>query len=185
MINMCIKENRGIVCWPVLVHRPVEHKTKRASSYHHSFHHHHHHIIILNIITNMWVATYLDRQSLNDVTKIWPKPIPRLFSIPNFPKPWLFFWDEIFRNGNRYFFPGPNSSKPKPKPSRNWQKFWNREVSKPKCQSLPPIYHRHEGPDFNKASHILVDLPSAQIQIQKKHNHQNTNTKPPIFSLTR
>ena len=48
MINMRGKENRGIVCWPVLVHRPVEHKTKRASSYHHHFHHHHHHYIINN-----------------------------------------------------------------------------------------------------------------------------------------
>ena len=34
------------------------------------------------------------------------------------------------------FFPIPNFPKPKPIPSKNWQKFRNREVSKPKCQSL-------------------------------------------------
>ena len=40
------------------------------------------------------------------------------------------------------FFPIPNFPKPKPIPSKNWQKFRNREVSKPKCQSLPPPYRR-------------------------------------------
>ena len=34
------------------------------------------------------------------------------------------------------YFPRPNSLKSKPKPSKNWQKSRNREVSKPKCQSL-------------------------------------------------
>ena len=56
------------------------------------------------------------------------------------------FRDQIFRN--RDFFPRPNFFEtetetffpkpnfPKPKPSKIWQKFRNREVSKPKCQSL-------------------------------------------------
>ena len=57
-----------------------------------------------------------------------------------------FFQDQIFPNRNQYFFLRPNFPKPrlffqrpnfpKPKPSKNWQKFRNREVSKPKCQSL-------------------------------------------------
>ena len=60
------------------------------------------------------------------------------------------FRDQIFRNRDRdffprpnffeteteTFFPKPNFPKPKPKPSKIWQKFRNREVSKPKCQSL-------------------------------------------------
>ena len=60
------------------------------------------------------------------------------------------FRDQIFRNRDRDFFPRPNFfetetetlfpkpnfPKPKPKPSKIWQKFRNREVSKPKCQSL-------------------------------------------------
>ena len=70
------------------------------------------------------------------IPKFWPKPKPRLFS----------------QNQNRDFFPRPNFSKPKPrlffrnqifpkpKPSKIWQKFRNREVSKPKCQSLPTSY---------------------------------------------
>ena len=63
------------------------------------------------------------------------------------------FRDQIFRNRNRDFFPRPNFFetetetfypkpnflKPKLKPSKNWQKFRNREVSKPKCQSLAAI----------------------------------------------
>ena len=53
----------------------------------------------------------------------FPKPKPRLSSETNF------FW-----NRHRDFFP-----KPKPKPSKIWQKFWNREVSKLKCQSLATI----------------------------------------------
>ena len=85
---------------------------------------------------------------LNDNTKIltetntetcfpilnFPKPI--FFSRPNSPKPKPLFLlrDQIFRNQNRDFFPIPNS--PKPKPSKHWQKFRNREVSKPKRQSL-------------------------------------------------
>ena len=58
------------------------------------------------------------------------------------------FRDQIFRNRDRDFFPRPNFFEtetetffpkpnfPKPKPSKIWQKFRNREVSKPKCQSL-------------------------------------------------
>ena len=79
-----------------------------------------------------------------------------------FPKPILFFRDQISQNRNQDFFPRPNFSEtknktffprpnfskpkprlffpkpnfPKPKPSKIWQKFRNREVSKPKCQSL-------------------------------------------------
>ena len=66
------------------------------------------------------------------------------------------FRDQIFRNRDRDFFPRPNFFEtetetffpkpnfPKPKPSKIWQKFRNREVSKPKCQSLLSIrkYHR-------------------------------------------
>ena len=47
-----------------------------------------------------------------------------------FPRP-IFFETE-----SETFFPKPNFPKPKPKPSKIWQKFRNREVSKPKCQSL-------------------------------------------------
>ena len=60
------------------------------------------------------------------------------------------FRDQIFRNRDRdfltrpnffeteteTFFTKPNFLKPKPKPSKIWKKFRNREVSKPKCQSL-------------------------------------------------
>ena len=53
--------------------------------------------------------------------KFWPKP-----------KTKTFFWDQIFQKQS--FFPRPNFLKPKP--SKNWQKFRNQEVSKPKCQSL-------------------------------------------------
>ena len=47
-----------------------------------------------------------------------------------------FFSDTKFsETDTETFFPIPNF--PKPKPSKNWQKFRNQEVSKPKCQSLP------------------------------------------------
>ena len=87
------------------------------------------------------------------------------FSRPNFPKPKLFsetkfsetetetfFRDQLFRNRNRDFFPIPNFPKPKPRlfvqnqilrnPLKNWQKSRNREVSKPKCQSLVQAFWR-------------------------------------------
>ena len=96
----------------------------------------------------------------------FPKPRPRLFSETKFfrnrnrdffsetkfskTETETFFRDQIFRNRDRDFFrdqifletetetlfPKPNFPKPKPKPSKIWQKFRNREVSKPKCQSL-------------------------------------------------
>ena len=48
-----------------------------------------------------------------------------------------FFSDTKFsETDTETFFPIPNFPKPKPIPSKNWQKFRNREVSKPKCQSL-------------------------------------------------
>ena len=94
--------------------------------------------------------------SLNDDTKILTKTDTETFfqdQIFPKPKPILFFRDQIFRN--RDFFPTPNIPKPrpnffetetetflpkqnfaKPKPSKKWQKFRNREVSKPKSQSL-------------------------------------------------
>ena len=59
-----------------------------------------------------------------------------------------FFRNQIFRNRDRDFFPRPNFletetetffPKPKPKPSKIGQKFRNREVSKPKCQSLAGV----------------------------------------------
>ena len=64
------------------------------------------------------------------------------------------FRDQIFRNRDRNFFsetkfsetetktffPKPNF--PEPKPSKIWQKFRNREVSKPKCQSLLVLQRR-------------------------------------------
>ena len=76
----------------------------------------------------------------SNVLVIWIFSFPR----PNFPKPRLFSETKFFRNQNRDFFPKPNF--PKPKPSNIWQKFRNREVSKPKCQSLllaihPPMDH--------------------------------------------
>ena len=64
------------------------------------------------------------------------------------------FRDQIFRNRDFFprpiffetetetFFPKPNFLIPKPKPSKNWQKFRNREVSKPKCQSLLYTFSR-------------------------------------------
>ena len=60
----------------------------------------------------------------------------------------IFLRYQIFRNRDFFprpnfsetetdtFLPRPNFPKPKPKPSKIWQKFRNREVSKPKCQSL-------------------------------------------------
>ena len=70
------------------------------------------------------------------------------FPRPSFPKqkPRLFFRDQILRDQTETFFPKPNFPKPKSRPdspkrvlpSKNWQKSQNREVSKPKCQSLPP-----------------------------------------------
>ena len=80
----------------------------------------------------------------------FPKPKPRLFSKtkffrnrdffqkPNFlkPKPRLFPRPNFSETKTETFFPRPNFPKPKLKPSKNWQKFQNREVSKPKCQSL-------------------------------------------------
>merc|ERR1712130_447098 len=72
--------------------------------------------------------------------------------IPNFPKPILFsipkisetdtdtFFDtKIFRNRYRYFYRYQNFPKPIPIPLKKIKKFRNREVSKPKCQSLPQI----------------------------------------------
>ena len=63
---------------------------------------------------------------------------------------WFFFFSEtkFFRNQNRDFFLKPNF--PKPKPSKIWQKFRNREVSKPKCQSLPR--GNKNGPQGNKTA---------------------------------
>ena len=90
--------------------------------------------------------------------QIFPKPKPRLFFRTKFSETETetFFIDQIFWNRNRYFFfmtkfletetffPRPNF--PKPKPSKNWQKFRNREVSKPKCQSLLAYTHmKHPG----------------------------------------
>ena len=80
----------------------------------------------------------------------FPKPKPRLFSKtkffrnrdffqkPNFlkPKPRLFPRPNFSETKTETFFPRPNFPKPKLKPSKNWQKFQNREVLKPKCQSL-------------------------------------------------
>ena len=68
--------------------------------------------------------------------QIFPKR--SLFPKPNFPKPKprLFSETKFFETKTETFFPRPNFPKPKLKPSKNWQKFWNREVSKPKCQSL-------------------------------------------------
>ena len=45
-----------------------------------------------------------------------------------------FLRDQILRNRN--FFPRPNFQKWNPKPSKIKQKSRNREISKPKCQSL-------------------------------------------------
>merc|ERR1719470_473069 len=48
-----------------------------------------------------------------------------------------FFSDTKFsETDTETFFPIPNFPKPIPIPSKNCQKFRNREVSKPKCQSL-------------------------------------------------
>ena len=114
--------------------------------------------------------------ALNDDTKILTKTdTETFFTIPNFPKPRLFsdtkfsetetffryeifpkpklilfFRDQIFRYRNRDFFP-----KPKPKPSNIWQKFRNREVSKPKCQSL---LMRFEGTNYDVFSSSLIPV---------------------------
>ena len=79
------------------------------------------------------------------IPKFWPKPIPRLF-----------LWYQIFRNRNwdffprpnffetetdtflprpnfsetETFFPRPNFSKPKPKPSKIWQKSRDRDLNR-------------------------------------------------------
>ena len=61
--------------------------------------------------------------------------------MPNFLKPKLrlFSETEFSETKTNTFFPRPNSPKPKPKPTKNWKKSRIREVSKPKCQSLPTI----------------------------------------------
>ena len=80
--------------------------------------------------------------------QIFPIPKPRLF-FPK-PKPILFPKTKFFRYRNRDFFP-----KPKPKPSNIWQKFRNREVSKPKCQSL---LMRFEGTNYDVFSSSLIPV---------------------------
>ena len=59
------------------------------------------------------------------------------------------------------FFPIPNFPKPKPIPSKNWQESRNREVSKPKCQSL----RGRGGPWLAK----LVPVNTKQQQIHFHH----------------
>ena len=101
------------------------------------------------------------------IPKFWPKPIPRHF-----------FQNQIFQNRNRDFFPRQKFSetetetffprpnffwnrnrdffpKPKPKPSNIWQKFRNREVSIPKCQSL---LMRFEGTNYDVFSSSLIPV---------------------------
>ena len=94
-----------------------------------------------------WDPTDAPLDSLNDDTKNLTETDTKTF-----------FRYQIFRNRYRdffcetkfsetdteTFFPIPNFPKPKPIPSKNWQKFRNREVSKPKCQSL--LQTRLHGP---------------------------------------
>ena len=54
----------------------------------------------------------------------------------NRDRDFFFFRPNFFETETETFFPKPNFPNPKPKPSKIWQKFQNREVSKPKCQSL-------------------------------------------------
>ena len=79
---------------------------------------------------------------LNDDTKnLTETDTETFFPIPNFPKPIprLFSDTKFSETDTETFFPIPNFPKPKPIPSKNWHKFRNREVSKPKCQSLITI----------------------------------------------
>ena len=72
------------------------------------------------------------------------KPRPRLFSETKFFRNQYFFRDQIFQNRNWDFFPRPNFSetetetffprpncpKPKPKPSKIWQKSRDRDLNR-------------------------------------------------------
>ena len=91
---------------------------------------------------------------------------------PNFPKPRLFSESKFFRNQNQdffprpnffeteteTFFPRPNFLKSKPKPSKIWQNFRNREVLKLKCQSLTPI------------KYVNICLKSSKLSMFLKQN---------------
>ena len=59
-----------------------------------------------------------------------------------------FFWGQFFLIRNWDFFPRPNS--PKPKPSKNWQKSRNREVLKPKCQSVLQSVFSKQGKELSQ-----------------------------------
>ena len=104
--------------------------------------------------------------------QFFSKPKPRLFfPKPNLQKPKLrlFSKTKFFRNRTETFFPKPNF--PKPKPSKIGQKFRNREVSKPKCQSL------FKGKSNNiRARFILYSFLHIPLPVHKKSLFR------PIFS---
>ena len=61
-----------------------------------------------------------------------------------------------------FSFPRPNFPKLKPKPSKIWQKFRNREVSKPKCQSL--VAGIYENVCYHPTMVFLMDFEDAPFQ---------------------
>ena len=100
-----------------------------------------------NILTETDTETFFRYQIFSNrdqnffsETKFSETKTDTFFSRPNslkpIPKPSKNWQKSRDQNQNRDFFPKPNSPKPKPKPLQNWQKSRNREVSKPKCQPL-------------------------------------------------
>ena len=92
--------------------------------------------IITSTVLVIWIFSFprpnCSKPRLFSKTKFFPKQTPRLF----FRNRDFFLRPNFFETETETFFPKPNFPKPKPKPSKIWQKFRNREVSKPKCQSL-------------------------------------------------
>jgi len=105
------------------------------------------------------------------------KPIPILFSIPIFfeTDTDTFFDTKFFRNQYRYFFRYQNFSKPIPIPSKQLEKFRNRNVT---LCCLDASFHLPGAGLIRVASHLdfLSNFNGAFLRI---FIWQQTNTKYP------
>jgi len=91
---------------------------------------------IMNICVLFQYKNFRNRYQYFFRYQFFSKPIPILFSVPNFfeTDTDTFFETKFFRNRYRYFFRYQNFSKPIPIPSKNWksfetEKFRNRNVT--------------------------------------------------------
>ena len=91
-----------------------------------------------------------------------PKPSKNLAKVSR-PKPRLFIETKFSEPETDTFYLRPNS--PKPKPSKNWQKSQNREVLKPKCQSLQPSTAQYSPIQPNRDQYNLVQSRTAQYSL--------------------